>query len=230
MRAQLKSTIRTAHELLVSPKFRRIRARFRNEAFTLLDVGCGNHSPTRTRRIFENCIYYGLDRDVYNNDASDFAVMEEFYRIDLAEDDLSTIPEGYFDVILVNHVIEHITNGLDVIARLCRKLKGGGVIYIEFPSVRSLFLPSMNGTLHFCDDGTHVRLYDVKEVANVLLESGCRVMRAGRRRDAINIVLTPLRFLYLKYVKRTGHGSAFWDLLGFAEYVYGERKKQNFGS
>ena len=49
-------------------------------------------------------------------------------------------------------------------------LKPDGCIYIEFPSVRSLNLPSMRGALNFCDDKTHLRIYSIQEVANILLQ------------------------------------------------------------
>ena len=70
-----------------------------------------------------------------------------------------------------------------LLAALTAKLKPGGSIFVEYPSVRSLSLPSMPGTLNFCDDHSHVRVYDLKEVANVLLANGMLITKAGTRRD-----------------------------------------------
>ena len=92
---------------MIPVKFKRFRREFQGREFTLLDVGCGNHSPSVTKRFFPECRYYGLDRGVYNNDASDLASMETFYEKDLETDDLADLPDGFFDVILFVHVIEH---------------------------------------------------------------------------------------------------------------------------
>ena len=42
-------------------------------------------------------------------------------------------------------------NGETVIQALFPKLKLHGVMYVEFPSIRSLGLPTGTGTLQFCD-------------------------------------------------------------------------------
>ena len=38
----------------------------------------------------------------------------------------------------MNHVIEHIVNGIEIVEALSKKIKSGGRIYIETPSVKSL--------------------------------------------------------------------------------------------
>lgn len=209
--------------LIMPVKFKRFYATHRNLRFKLLDIGCGNHSATSTKRYFPNCRYYGLDKGNYNNDDADFAAMEKFYQIDLESGDLDGLPDGFFDVIICSHVIEHLRNGIEVIGKLESKLAHGGKIYIEFPSMLSLRLPSMTGTLHFCDDPTHVRLYSVLDVCNALLDGGLRIVSAGRRRDAVMTLLFPLFFLggIWRYGRLTSFG--LWDVLGFADFVYAER-------
>jgi SAM-dependent methyltransferase len=208
-------------------KFKRFYASHRRMEFQLLDIGCGNHSATSTKRYFPNCRYHGLDKGNYNNDDADFAAMEKFYQVDLASGDLSCLPDSFFDVIICSHVIEHLRNGLEVIGTLASKLARGGKIYVEFPSVASLNLPSMAGTLQFCDDPTHVRLYSVLEVCNALLDGGLRIVAAGRRRDAMMTWLFPLYFAagIWRYGKVTSFG--LWDPLGFADFVYAERPPAN---
>jgi SAM-dependent methyltransferase len=206
------------------PRLRRLYSRFKHEKFALLDVGCGNHSPSRTKKWFPQCSYFGVDREFYNIDDADMQAIQELFVLDLDCTALTEIPDEFFDVILMSHVIEHLRSGLKVLKVLVsRKLKPGGVVYIEFPSVRSLSLPSMQGTLNFCDDRTHVRLYDVKEVANVLLDSGLKVVRAGRRRCLDRILTAPIMVVYAVARKTPLRGGWFWDLLGFADFVLGEK-------
>lgn len=188
-----------------------------------LDVGCGNHMPRATKRRFPNWNYYGLDRQDYNIDAADKAAMAGHFAVDLETGSLDSVPDDFFDVIVMSHVLEHIPNGLAVIASLTRKVRAGGRIYLEFPSVRSLSLPSMKGTLNFCDDPTHVRVYGVAEVANVLLAHGFKVLDAGRRAYWTRILLFPL-IVPLKLVLGRGFEAGdFWDVAGFADYVFAQK-------
>lgn len=203
---------------LIPPKFLYFARENTRSRFRLLDVGCGNHSVRQAKRWFPNCEYFGIDRGVYNNDDEDFLLMERFFELDLAQDDLAVIPDSWFDLIVVNHVIEHLYNGEDVIGNLTKKLRKGGRMYIEFPGEHSLALPSMSGTLNFCDDPTHVRVYSVREVANVLLANGLRIKRGGVRRDWRRILLFPV--LLVRGLWQGNRAGAFWDLLGFAEFVY----------
>jgi SAM-dependent methyltransferase len=189
-----------------------------------LDVGCGNHMPRATKRRFPKWRYHGLDRADYNVDAADKAAMTAHYAVDLERDDLSTLPDGYFDVIVMSHVIEHLSNGLDVLVALTVKLKPGGRLYVEFPSVRSLALPSMKGSLNFCDDPTHVRVYDVREISNLLLARGFRIVKAGRRRYWARVILFPV-IVPLKLILRGRlEAGDFWDVAGFADFVFARKE------
>ncbi len=206
----------------LSPKIGIFYKGYRKKTFTLLDVGCGNHSPSRAKYFFPNAEYYGVDRDIYNNDEKDLAIMKAFYRKDLEKDSLSDIPDDFFDAVVFCHVIEHLDNGLSVLEQLSAKMKKGGRIYIEFPSVKSLSLPSMKGTLNFCDDTTHKRVYDLKEIANVLLKNNCRIIRGGTRRNWWGIVMAPVTVVNA-LIRGWAPAGALWDVFGFADYVYAER-------
>src|SRR5262245_5874730 len=146
-----------------SPKFLFLKKSFGNLSFKLLDIGAGNHSASKTKWLFPNCQYHGVDltKD-YNNDEKDFAAMDGFYEMDLTKLQFNAIPDSFFDAVSMVHVIEHLFNGDLVIKGLIPKLKPGGVIYIEYPGPKSKTLPSMHGSLNFHDDPTHVSLYKFK--------------------------------------------------------------------
>jgi len=206
-------------------KFLFLKKSFGNKPFRLLDVGVGNHSASKTVFLFTNCEYYGVDLDKdYNNSEEDFKVMKEFYEMDLTKLDFHLIPDNFFDGIWIAHVIEHLFNGDKVIEKLIQKLKPGGYMYVEYPGIKSTKLPSMNGTLNFYDDETHVRVYSVKELAEIFNKNGCKVLSSGTRRNLYFIIASPLRVIghWLKGKKLIGN--IFWDLLGFAEFVYAIKK------
>jgi SAM-dependent methyltransferase len=207
-----------------SPKFFFLQRSFGNKPFNMLDIGAGNHSASKTKRLFPNCRYFGLDLDKsYNNSPEDFAVMEEFYEMDLTKLQFDILPNDFFDAIWIVHVIEHLHNGDEVLLGLLPKLKKGGYLYVEFPGKKSTKLPSMYGTLNFYDDSTHVRIYSAKELSALLSKAGFETISNGTRRNWYYILGIPLRIAghWLKGKKL--QGNIFWDLLGFAEFVYGKK-------
>ncbi len=207
-----------------SPKFFYLQRSFGNKPFRLLDIGAGNHSASKTKRLFPHCEYYGLDLDKsYNNSPEDFAAMKQFYEMDLTQLQFDSLPDNYFDAILMVHVIEHLHNGDEVLLELLPKLKQGGYLYVEFPGKRSTMLPSMHGTLNFHDDSTHVRVYSAKDLSALLNKAGFKTLSAGTRRNWYYIVAMPLRIAGHWIKGKKLQGNIFWDLLGFAEFVYGRK-------
>jgi SAM-dependent methyltransferase len=206
-------------------KFRFINRSFAGTAFKLLDVGAGNHSATRITSVFPGCEYYGLDITTsYSNSDSDFNAMKGFFEVDLTKLDYSVVPDSYFDGIVMAHVIEHLFNGDEVVPGLIKKMKPGGYFYIEYPGIKSTTLPSMHGTLNFKDDPTHVRVYSIAELKKIFTENGCEVLECGTRRNWFYIIFMPLRIIISIFKTGRLQGNLFWDLLGFAEFLYVRKK------
>lgn len=208
-------------------KFRYVRGRL-PAAPRILDIGCGNHSPTLTRRWFPTCTYAGADIQQYNNSEADLAAIDTFYPVGADGSGYDAIPDGSFDLVLLNHVVEHMADPAPILAALCRKLAPGGLIWIAFPSLRSLSLPhSVDETLNFCDDPTHIRVPDVREIANILLAHGVVILHAGRSREGLLTTLGDIVKLAKRLLNRalTGKfsGRGMWYILGFEDHVLGRR-------
>lgn len=205
-------------------KFKYIKKVFRNKNFTLLDVGAGNHSAKQAKKYFPNCIYHGIDIvDDYNNNMSDISVMDRFFNIDLTNLDYNSIPDNYYDVIVLAHVIEHLYNGEDVIKKLLPKLKKGGILYLEYPSFRSVNFPHKINSLNFHDDPSHCRFYSLVDLYNILVQNNCKILKGGLRRDFIRIILFPT--IALRSIFRFGcvEGPCFWDIYGFSEFIISKK-------
>lgn len=210
-------------------KFRFVRGKFLAHPPAILDIGCGNHSPTLTKRWFPSCHYSGADIQNYNNSDADIAAMDHFYRVGVDGSGYDTIPENSFDFVIAHHVIEHMSNPGPIVAALCSKLKPGGYIWIAFPSLRSLSLPSSDDeTLQFCDDPTHVYIPDVREIANILLTNEVSVLHAGRSGEGIFTTANDIIRLCKRLVKKAFSGrfsgKGMWYLLGFEDHVFGRRR------
>ena len=206
------------------PKFKYIlKKKSYNTTHTILDIGCGGNSPFLTKIIFPHSKYTGIDRDFsYHNNQLSQDLIDVKIEFDLNKNIRflkEKLGDTKYDIIIINHTIEHTFYGLDILKIVSANLNKNGCIYIEFPSVRSLNLPSMRGTLNFCDDPTHCRIYSVREIANELLINGLSIIKGGRRFNSISIILIPLRVL-LCLIFRKSPAGAFWDLFGFADFVF----------
>lgn len=207
------------------PKFYYLHKFYGKKAFTLLDVGSGNHSASKTKRLFPECEYHGIDMDKhFNNDETDLAAMAAFYEMDLTLLNFEAIPDSYFDFIRIAHVIEHLHNGDAVIKGLLPKLKKEGFIYIEYPGIKSTKLPSMEGTLNFYDDPTHVRIYSVKEICSLLNSEHFKIVSSGTRRNPAFLMAMPFSIIGHAIKGKKQQGTTFWDLLGFAEFVLARKQ------
>ncbi len=153
--------------------------------------------------LVSGCHYTGADIQRYNMSGEDDAAMDAFYLLGADGSGYAAIPDGSYDFVILNHVLEHMTEPAPVLAALCAKLKPGGYIWIAFPSLRSLSLPSSEDeTLQFCDDPTHVYLPDVREVANILLANGVKVVHAGRSREGFLTTLADVTKLLKRYLRK----------------------------
>jgi SAM-dependent methyltransferase len=198
---------------------------------TILDVGCGNHSPAITKHYLPRCTYTGVDIiPDYNLDDRDRQCMDGFMLVGADGSGYDRIPDNAFDAIIVNDSVEHMANPLPVIATLCRKLRRGGHIYLAFPALKSLALPSGRGsghTLHFCDDATHVWIPDIRAVAQTLLDQGVKVLYAGESRNTlrylIGAALYPLVLLRKVFTGHL-HAQGLWHFYGMEDAVIGRRR------
>ena len=191
----------------------------------ILDIGSGSHSSSITKKWLPDCHYTGVDRDAnYDNTPEDIKAMDDFIQLDLTKLDFDKISDNSYDVIIMSHVIEHLHNGDKVLPLLFQKLKKGGLFYIEFTCEASASFPSKRETLNFFDDDTHVRIYSIKEVANIFMRNNFGVRSAGKNRSWINIALMaikiPLQILTKGYVR----GGVYWDWYGFGDYILAQKK------
>lgn len=77
----------------------------------LLDLGCGNHSPTRYKSLYPNIIYTGLDIVEYNLDDNDRKIADELLILNCHPKDFlsqvqDALKDNYYDFIIMSHVIE----------------------------------------------------------------------------------------------------------------------------
>jgi ubiquinone/menaquinone biosynthesis C-methylase UbiE len=170
---------------------------------SVLDVGSGEGEWIKALLRYRP----GLDfTAVDKQDFSGIMKFTKFHRADLTSEHLP-FKDQAFDGALVMHLIEHLANPHFVLSECYRVLKKGGLVYLETPSVRSIFFPSYNikkfnsrcdkeGPYNFYDDPTHLRPYTKYALCRLLREAGFEVLDVGIPRNLMMMLLTPFYLLF----------------------------------
>jgi SAM-dependent methyltransferase len=121
---------------------------------SILDVGCGNNSPIRIKKILPHCIYTGIDIGHYNQK-----------NINVADSYIMCSPDKFsfeiykfnnkFDAVISSHNIEHCNDRDETFKAMLKSLKVGGELFLSLPCEQSTLFPSRGGTLNYYDDPTH---------------------------------------------------------------------------
>lgn len=187
-----RSRLALEASVYIKPKFYKFR-RQRRESLAILDIGLDNNSYEEAKWVFPHATYTGVDIKSPSQAVNE---PDRFLRLDLEKDfSLDVLGGECFDLIVINHVLEHLANGERVFAALAGRVKPGGFMYAEFPGLRTAAHPKSPWRYHFHDDPTHKRFYVLEDLANLALQHGLRVSSCGPVSTPWKDLLTPFRAL-----------------------------------
>ena len=150
-------------------------------ASSLLDIGCGTGALGRELKSLRSIWVTGLTSSPEEASAARKA-LDEIVVAELETWDPISLPRR-FDVIVCSHVLEHLREPAESLARLTSLLNHGGVLIVAVPNIvhwrqRLAFL---RGRFRYTSGGlmdrTHLRFYDW-DGARGLLGDGWEVTRA----------------------------------------------------
>ena len=175
----MKSLFKINAALLVmfKPKFG-FTSRFNIKSSPLIvDFGVLNGSPNETKSVFSDCTYHGVDIDGSMKKNCDY-----FVQADLENGVPSQIKKYKYDILILNHVLEHVCSWRKVLAELHEISNDSTVLYIEFPNVTSL-RASIFGKYgyHFHNDSTHKSIIPMHDALQILLDSGWSIYDIGSK-------------------------------------------------
>ena len=143
----------------------------------MLEVGCGVGG-------FSKAVKDGLGAEVWgiepNAEAAEYcrAVLDHVF-VGSVESHIKDLPDGFFDCICMNDVIEHLVDPWAVLSALRVKLSKTGVIVASVPNVRhykNLSDLLLRGEWEYTDSGildkTHLRFFTAKSARRLFEESG----------------------------------------------------------
>lgn len=146
----------------------------------ILDVGCGTGTFGEALRGQRERQVVGI---TYSNEEAALAKprLTEVYCADL--NDFELRPLGMFDCVVMSHVLEHLYRPDEFLMRVKDILEPGGVIVVALPNVVVLSqrVQFLLGRWRYQDwgilDRTHFRFFDLHSSAELLRESGYKIVR-----------------------------------------------------
>ena len=212
-------------QLLLRPRGKYSFIKKNKKKICLFDVGCGNNSPRKIKSINSKFFYVGLDIANYNNDASSLSYADEIITTEpnnfsSAILDLKVNPE----MIISSHNLEHCLNPYEVLKNLSTVLKPNGVMYLSFPSEKTINFPSRDGCLNFYDDETHIhRPLELNKIKNILISNGLKIDFISEQYRPtilkfIGFLLEP--FSYFMGKNLLGN----WEFWGFETIIHVKKK------
>ncbi|RPG17962.1 MAG: class I SAM-dependent methyltransferase [Pelagibacteraceae bacterium TMED124] len=133
----------------------------------ILDVGAGlcKYYPESVNNCKNN--YYACDvKDVFRNFIEYRGI--NFIEVDLSKKQID-INDGFFDLIICSHMIEHLSNPELLLNELERILCPGGIIFFKTPNIKQV-------KWNFYDDFTHLRPYTQNSLLKAVESQNLTIM------------------------------------------------------
>jgi 2-polyprenyl-3-methyl-5-hydroxy-6-metoxy-1,4-benzoquinol methylase len=167
-------------ELFLSPLRFIVRSAKIKKNGNFLDIGCGDGKFLRLMKGYGmNC--YGVEP---NNPKK---IIEKRLRILNCELKKARFKKGFFDVITLNHVLEHIDNPSETLKEIHRILKPDGTLIIATPNIGSWTAKIFGKHWVQLDTPRHLFLYSEKTLKKY-------AQKEGFKADRIIYNSTPLQF------------------------------------
>jgi 2-polyprenyl-3-methyl-5-hydroxy-6-metoxy-1,4-benzoquinol methylase len=167
------------HRKLIDREYRHL-PRILGNGGTLLDVGCGSCSFLK---VAKSCGW-----DVVGVDPDHNAIANgQRYGLNVKQGDIKQFDgkESLFDVITLNHVIEHVHDPVDVLKACNRLLKPGGQIWLETPNIDSAghhyYLKNWRGL----EAPRHLVVFNAFSLTKALADAGFRRVRSEPNSSAL---------------------------------------------
>ena len=162
----------------------------------ILEIGCGQANFS-SQLLKDGVEIWGVEPDV---NAADIASTRLFKVLKGTLDDtINDLPNNYFDVIIMNDVLEHLLYPWEDLKKLKHKLSKNGVTVSSIPNVRysknifkMIFKKDWKYTESGILDNTHFRFFTKKSIKRMHKESGLAIQKI----QGVNMTKS---FLYFPY-------------------------------
>jgi 2-polyprenyl-3-methyl-5-hydroxy-6-metoxy-1,4-benzoquinol methylase len=89
------------------------------------------------------------------------------------------LPKNYFDVVILNHTLEHLTDPLGVLTKAKTLLKKGGIIFVDVPNFGSFSSQVLGKSWPYLAPDEHVWHFTPQTLKKLLEKAGFRLVNWG---------------------------------------------------
>ncbi len=144
--------------------------------FRILDAGCGSGYDLRPFAE-RGCEVFGIETDPgASEEARRGGVQVQCCGIEEA-----TFPDAAFDVITVNHALEHVFDPRAALRNLRRMLREDGILYLLFPTSDGLWFRVFREDWYHLEAPRHLQFFGHGPFLRLAGETGFRVLHRGTR-------------------------------------------------
>jgi 2-polyprenyl-3-methyl-5-hydroxy-6-metoxy-1,4-benzoquinol methylase len=156
--------------------------------------------------------------EVWGVEISSWAVKQakENFRNRIFEGEIENLdlPENYFEVIVINHVLEHSLAPDKILNKSFRLLKRGGVLFIGLPNFASFFSKILRKKWPGLGLPDHIWQFDLKTIQALVRKQGFQIIKA-KSETGFSLYAPPLKRLkeiILFFLDKIGLGDALMIL------------------
>lgn len=157
-----------------------------------LDFGCGGGEELARKSLIHPCWdFYGLD----NSKIACQKTKEKGFTVFCDDQEEERLPENFFDIVNMSHVIEHVTDPSVVLNRIQATMKDGGRIIISTPNITSASFILFRSFWFALDTPRHLTLFSEKTLTRLLQKNGFRPVRVSYNAGP-KVFLKSLRYFF----------------------------------
>jgi SAM-dependent methyltransferase len=111
--------------------------------------------------------------------------------------EIAKLPLNYFDLVIMNHTLEHLKRPSDVLTKIKSLLKKDGIVFIDVPNVGSLSSKILGNKWPYLLPDEHLWQFDKKSITKLARDAGFEVLH-WESRSGIFEYANPLKELKRK--------------------------------
>lgn len=203
----------------LNPRYQHFPAAKFDEFHRILDVGGEPADAIVAKRLFRTAAIEAVNVKKPLEEVAGYGLFEKYHAVDLDKSDLSFLENERFDYVISSHTVEHLAQGEKIVQEMCDKVRPGGRLYLEWPSVESKRFPIRGVGLNFYDDGTHVGTFPLERIEEIVRGKGLEILHAGKRQHPLRMLLAPILVAYRCIKNRAFVLYDLWDFTGFCYVI-----------
>lgn len=171
-------------------------AKHNSKIENVLDIGCANGAYLKKLKKYSSYLSFtGVDINVPTIEKSKGSDEINFLSGNILQTEL---PSNHFDLVVMNHVIEHVYEPRKVLDKIYSLLRPGGLLLIKTPNFLSIERLIFGKNWYPYEIPRHIFIFSKRSVEKILDGSGYEVLSVKYEKTPNNIILSINNWLLRK--------------------------------